>query len=1587
MATSDVSAKSFYTELMRISLDIVWKDPYVSIAEEDADQRMIAEAYIASRVGDLNFYSVFQFHEEVLAPFFPDQTMLENVLLNKRLIPESMRDSIVAAESKYLIDYWENRDGETNEYYRMLFGLPPLSMSPDRFLYNTKYHDIDETTPLHQLQYVDRLKLENRGYFDELLADSTIAAEHPYLAYLGVKRVYPYIARQAEYYQLIYCPPSEYQYLRQDFMDVYEAARRMVLRVYYNDAYRNRSKLYEGFLGLLILFITQQRMCEKYLEADISRNFYDMESLRLVYDAYGVPFYPSIPLKYHERIVKHINELISYKGSTQVFYDVFGLFDFGKMDVFEYYLVKDRKVNEWGNPIFRDGSGKQLSNEEMWDLRFAKVGWKENKFVQVTDPENKIPYDYLTDPDPYWINDKELLDKLYGEDWNYFQSKYMGVQIMFELSRLLFETSYFVHMLHDNREEMSSLTVYYMLTGEDVPLFDMIIYALALLCRNAGYTGEIPSDPASVAAVYGFNFLELNKLLKMATLPMDEWVRDLKGKLHDYASENPVLKIDGALSFLIDAITDGAFNWLGADFPYGEWLYAPPSVFLHDFTPTSNTVDALREYLRENIRVLQENDEITTFEILQLYKRFVSCDNWVYNVVSRDSSGADISYEQFIVKSHDWNEEDAEQLRQAMIASYEEMLSYVIRLIDARTALTFDPYILELISNMNINSLADVERVYKAMWDLDEYITVKMRESHSKVDYEAFANLRKILMTTKQVRESVTKRNGDIASTYEDLLADVNPELYQRYMAEDFDSQTEEDYVIQTLMRLCDDLTLLDMINTSNIQRVVEHMFKILRFLKSAKVDLVDFRIMYLISGRTMNYIKLLSAIWEQDVVEYGPRDKFWLTSVVHYTTIIQYLFDRLYLTDKVECLVRWEFHDYLWFEDTIRCLIEQRLDDGFQYLMDWLHTQKLTQVWHELCLITDRPEHQYLDIDAFTKSYLALWTKLQATEVINSPNRTRTHFFFRPLIDTTEVVHTATPYILYLWDLWKSFEVIEEVRTHLVQYDYGFIHVERTIMHEILMILAGLRVCHIEEFIDSKFTFLLNMKEMIEVLYQARDGFVLLEGPDAFLPVEIPKSYLTLSTAEDGGWEQRVRDIISHLPLWTRLWETHMEWRGQDSHLPLWDWGFMDVNDYRFSYLPYRSYLYDHVEEYPISLLQMRQMRWNENHINYRFSIQQLLTLHMGADVDERMKSYLTLVGNPHGLLREHTNWKSSNLLLTSGLWSWANTIKLQSYLPLMTLLNGQNISGRDFKSYLALWTCLPYAVMAFPGIDFLPFRSNTIEEVDDYQTERLPFANLHLAHHMDDYRTDYLSFMNRHLGIEREEATRSYLALVGNPHGLLREHTFNFESWMVLMSILHGEELIWTPSIYLEMTSGVMCENVEDALKTHLPLWTLVPNKVEEELGFVYLPFYDQVRARLEDYLTDYWVITDKLMIPATAFIHSHIALTEAEASQRIYQIPRSNLLACDELIPCHQPVVIKVRDLLKLIDKIDRADLKYLEWLVSKFRLKDVFIQDIIDAYLDTLLISDGYIKTSVTEAPFHDAIMAADSLIKVSETLSE
>lgn len=916
LAISDTSAKSFLNELRYLSQSLLWKNQYEATECEPDGRRTETEAYIAARNGTLRFNDIGQFHESVMEAVIP-ASIREECYTNKRLIPEEYRETMTQMEAALIIDEWENKDGEQNDYYRMLFGLPPISET--NFAYNTRYADIDMETPIHLLEYADRLTLEKRGYIDELLSQEA-NADKKYLRYVGKYRTYPYVARQADRFELIYLPESQYKYLRQDFIDTYEANRKMIVRVYYSDAFKNSSNIYEGFIGMCILFMTQQQMYSKYLQADITRNFYDLESLKLVYDAYSVPFFPSIPLKYHTKIVKMINELISYKGSVQVFYDLFNLFDFGKMEVFEYYLIKHRITDENGNPVFFGPDGEELPNEKKFNIGFSRVGYHDDKYVELTNPDNFVSFEELTDPDPYWVSDPALMKKLYDTDWNYFHSKYMGVQVMFDLAKLLFESTYYMKLLHDNRESLEQLTTYFIATATNVPIYDLVVYAFALLCKDCGYAGEIPSDPASIAAVYGYNFKEHHQLLKMATQSMSDFIRYFKDALRQYIGENDVLAQDAALSFYLDHITDGAFTYTGDDFPYGAG-YAPPPVFLHDFTPTNNSVKNLQKYLRDTINYLRTNPEDTEYELNKFYQEFVSSDDMVFMVRTVDESGISSHYQKFMVRrNRDATDEDIKVTRDYVISSYTQLLNWMNRLLEVRRALMFDPHILELIQDMNIEDEKDVGRIYENLESLHEYLNIKIRTSTTVDEYNAFANIRKILMTTGQIAETYQKKNGEVAATFEDLLSDVNRELYLRLKNEDTDIPTELEYVIQTLMKFSQDLVVLEAINPRGLERIIKYLFMILKFFKSAKVDLTQFDIIYLLNSRSMNYLKFLGNIHSTDVTVLNHRDYLYLRSIAHW----------MYVDQVVE-------GGRIKFDDSVYSEVSQELRDVFMEITDRL--------------------------------------------------------------------------------------------------------------------------------------------------------------------------------------------------------------------------------------------------------------------------------------------------------------------------------------------------------------------------------------------------------------------------------------------------------------------------------------------------------------------------------------------------------------------------------------------------------------------------------------------------------------------------
>lgn len=498
MSKTMTAAASFMNEIMFISRDIVWKDQYLANKYETRDSMRDAAIYMSAKTGDINFTIIPSFPIVVLEKAGVPEDIRLQCHYDKWKIPEKYQSLCVLYQTEHILSSYE----EQNEYYRMLNGLPPIEDEMNgEWIYITDRPDIDPNVPIHKLPLTDIYNLDNNGYLDELIKKYP---KKKYLKYVSRRKIDPYIARSADIFSLLYMPSSDFVRIDNDFRDLYAVCRYAITRSVYVAEKRKDNEFYDNFIAMMILFMTINQMFARYLDADINRDFYDYESIKYVYDHYGVPFYPDIPLEYHIKIIKNINILLRYKGSTEVFYKLFEIFNFGAMEVFDYYIVKTQKMNN-GKPVFVYNDDGTENVRAMYDIKFGEVELYNNAPLELSDPDNMKSYSDLTAYDPYWVDDDEMLDKLYNMDYNYIESKYMGFSCVFDLMAITYESAVFFKLMFDNREKLESFLIYFSTLSTNITMFDLIIYTCGLICKRYEYDIALNKPSLYIEGILGFN--------------------------------------------------------------------------------------------------------------------------------------------------------------------------------------------------------------------------------------------------------------------------------------------------------------------------------------------------------------------------------------------------------------------------------------------------------------------------------------------------------------------------------------------------------------------------------------------------------------------------------------------------------------------------------------------------------------------------------------------------------------------------------------------------------------------------------------------------------------------------------------------------------------------------------------------------------------------------------------------------------------------------------------------------------------------------------------------------------------------------
>lgn len=400
-------------------------------------------------------------------------------------------------------------------------------------------YGISNKVPIHCISsyYGDRFItiLESNGYLNSLVE------KHPdeeYLQYIGSKRIDILKARSAKNFDILHIPSCNREVIQWVFSVSYNAARDYMVNTVYNYYYRNVYDYYDNFIGLAIVQLAVSQTMARSMQTAIDRDFYDETMVRLLFEMYGVPYYPSLPYQTQRRLVKNLNYLIQNKATTSIIYDIASILGYHDVNIYKYYLVKERIFDSDENLVYFDTTTVEPTLdidghivdkefvindlEKMYDVYFQKVDIDESNFqVALTDESKRVNYDSITLDDPLWWDDKDSFEEVFGDytkhtaetepdtvlrHYNYRETKYLGMSISYKMSEVLYENILMLRALLDKKDETNDIFVTLpKITGTmNISLFEVVVFICALISKQYHLKGEILTRYSSVMDVMGY---------------------------------------------------------------------------------------------------------------------------------------------------------------------------------------------------------------------------------------------------------------------------------------------------------------------------------------------------------------------------------------------------------------------------------------------------------------------------------------------------------------------------------------------------------------------------------------------------------------------------------------------------------------------------------------------------------------------------------------------------------------------------------------------------------------------------------------------------------------------------------------------------------------------------------------------------------------------------------------------------------------------------------------------------------------------------------------------------------------------------
>lgn len=494
-----------------ITASCVVKDDDKAKQNETLESIRNASQYIAAVQNRLRF-DVFQYTKSMLQAVGIPDTLVESCIKDRYKIPERYREPLLNYATKYYI----NNYVELNNYYRMISGLPDYG--DDGIYIDESYIEsdtIEYDKPVHEQKKDTINYLYYSGVIDQLLE------EYPdciYLKHMGSRAVAPLYARQAKKFALMYISDDANDVVINRFRERYEINRDFTLKTIYSEAYKFGSDYYDNFMMVLITLQTMLDMFAELPDYIIKGDLFDLRTIQIMFESYGVDFYSDIPFRYQSAMLRNINRLIKFKSTTKNMVDICSLFGFENLYVFKYYILKVRRKDELGGYVFEFDENGNEDIDKTYDLKFLKIPVEGIADDYLQDTSKYLNYDTITTGDEYWDGDLDhdyVKNIIMQHEYNYVRTKYLSIDTVYSMTELSFQLCYFYNMIFndDKYEELLLISVPMIDTSKQFKLLDLFCYLFALGYEVNGVKDNIMDTQGKILSVMGFNFkVNMNEL-------------------------------------------------------------------------------------------------------------------------------------------------------------------------------------------------------------------------------------------------------------------------------------------------------------------------------------------------------------------------------------------------------------------------------------------------------------------------------------------------------------------------------------------------------------------------------------------------------------------------------------------------------------------------------------------------------------------------------------------------------------------------------------------------------------------------------------------------------------------------------------------------------------------------------------------------------------------------------------------------------------------------------------------------------------------------------------------------------------------